>query len=377
MSCVIKGSTKDFTHLNTVFENFMLPLVSMIRTYLITDNVGVEVILPDNKKLKSLFHNSNWQHLLAPNHYEETTYENLQHLPASQFVNAEEQFAAVDQAINVLLSSLPVTSRDSIKALEWSINEITDNVLNHSQSRAGGFIQASTFSKTSTVEFVVADSGLGIAKTLDIADHKKALEEAVKEGVTRNKKTNAGNGLFGSYQIATLSGEFFYILSGKASIYATSDSVKYDETKVGFYPGTLVIARINCSRENLLDEALNFNSGSHSPSYDYIEKNYENDQGWMDFIMKQEASSFGSRERGQQVKTRITNLLKSSPDQVLVIDFTDIYFISSSFADEVFGRLFNELGPLGFMNRIQFKNIDKTVRGLIDRAIIQRANSES
>ena len=56
----------------------------------------------------------------------------------------------------------------------------------------------------------------------------------------------------------------------------------------------------------------------------------------------------------------------------VVVDFTDVSVISSSFADEVFGRLFLDLGPRAFMSRIVLRNVDPTIDGLIDRAIVQR-----
>jgi hypothetical protein len=41
----------------------------------------------------------------------------------------------------------------------------------------------------------------------------------------------------------------------------------------------------------------------------------------------------------------------------------------------VFGKLFAELGPIRFNQLCRFTNIDPTVRGLIDRAIMQRMKS--
>ena len=64
------------------------------------------------------------------------------------------------------------------------------------------------------------------------------------------------------------------------------------------------------------------------------------------------------------------NLL--SMQHLLAVDLDGIGVISSGFADEVFGRLFYELGPRSFMTRIELRNVDKTVEGLIDRAILQR-----
>src|SRR5437660_4581721 len=48
-------------------------------------------------------------------------------------VNATEQFDAVDRSINVILQSIGGLDRSRLKALEWSLNEITDNVLNHAE----------------------------------------------------------------------------------------------------------------------------------------------------------------------------------------------------------------------------------------------------
>lgn len=46
--------------------------------------------------------------------------------------------------------------------------------------------------------------------------------------------------------------------------------------------------------------------------------------------------------------------------------------MSSSFADEVFGKIFLDLGPMRFMQTIRLVNVSPTVQALIDRAITQR-----
>jgi hypothetical protein len=66
------------------------------------------------------------------------------------------------------------------------------------------------------------------------------------------------------------------------------------------------------------------------------------------------------------------NLLKMCPGQRIKIDCSEIPLVSSSFADEVFGKLFVELGPLGFMQRIIIDSVEPTVRSLVDKAISQR-----
>ncbi|MGE3145013.1 MAG: STAS-like domain-containing protein [Pseudorhodoplanes sp.] len=53
-------------------------------------------------------------------------------------------------------------------------------------------------------------------------------------------------------------------------------------------------------------------------------------------------------------------------------DFSGVHLISSSFADEVFGKLFVDLGPIRFGQLCKFTRVDPTVQNLIDRAIAQR-----
>ena len=70
----------------------------------------------------------------------------------------------------------------------------------------------------------------------------------------------------------------------------------------------------------------------------------------MIFNMKEKAAkSFGSRVGGQHVRIQIENLLRDRDH--IVLDFDGVGVISSSFADEVFGRLFVDMGFRAFTRR--------------------------
>ena len=376
--CVKRGYKDivlDFSRCTNVFENVMLPTACLARFYLVEHNVDIEIKLPTSDKLRALFHNSNWQHLISPRHFDKTTYSKGVHVPALQYTNGAEQHEAVDNVMSAVLASLDGLTRGNLKALEWSISEITDNVLNHAQSKIGGFVQVSTFGEKGTVEFIVADMGIGISRSLKINDPKRALEQAVKEGVTRDKDSNAGNGLFGSLQVATMSGGQFQLHSGNASLIANEDRVQFYKHRP-LYPGVVVIAKINCMKEGLLEKALRFKGEPYLPAYDYVEAKYEKAQaGVLEFRISEEVDSLGSREAAKTVKTKLLNLVTMNPESEVHVDFSDVYVVSSSFADEVFGKIFHELGPVQFMNKIRLVNIDKTIRGLLDRAIVQRSAS--
>ena len=88
--------------------------------------------------------------------------------------------------------------------------------------------------------------------------------------------------------------------------------------------------------------------------------------------MREESTGFGSRTAGRKLRTKCLNLLNAEPAQPLRLDWTAVPLVSSSFADELVGKLFTELGPLAFSARIRNVGMEAVVRALVDKAIMQR-----
>ena len=90
-----------------------------------------------------------------------------------------------------MLGAVPDLERSDFAAFEWAVNEITDNVLVHSNSVVGGIVQVSTFAKfRKRVQFVVADAGIGIPVSLrsgkpEIHSDMDALDQAIRRRVSR------------------------------------------------------------------------------------------------------------------------------------------------------------------------------------------------
>jgi hypothetical protein len=293
-------------------------------------------------------------------------------------MSAADQNKSVNKIMDALLSSLTHLTRGDLAAIEWSVNEITDNVLNHSESATGGFVQVTTFAKKKRrVEYAVCDSGIGIPASLrrahpEITSDTDALDKAIREGFTRDKAVGQGNGLFGSYEICRISGGYFEVHSGHAHLTQNEARGLHIGREKIPYAGTLIVACIDYSKPDVLESALRFGSKAHTP-VDYIETTYESKDGQrIVFLMKREAESFGSRAAGRPVKIKIGSLASLCPSQKIFIDFSDIPLISSSFADEVLGKLFLEFGPIRFMQRFELVNTTDTVLSLIERAISQR-----
>jgi anti-sigma regulatory factor (Ser/Thr protein kinase) len=367
----------DFSQCTFTHAPPMLALAAASEYYQ-ESKVDFELILPESDNLQRLFRNSNWAHIIEPKKFPLSEYSSPIHMPALRYRTSDEQHRLVDDILNKMLSSITEFNRSHFKAIEWSINEITDNVLVHSESPRGGLIQLTAARNVKKVEFVVSDSGIGIPMSLKssglkIGSDVDALAKAIEQGVTRDKSIGQGNGLFGSYQIAVKSGANFSLHSGNATLYYSPKTGMHTRRDFTPMPGTTVVCGIDHTQPLLLEEALNIKSRGFSP-IDMIELKYESTaDGNISFVLKDESGSFGARNAGTPVRNKLKNLIRFLEiDKKVVVDFRDIQLISSSFADEVFGKLFLELGPLEFSTKLELKNIDPIVKLLIEKAIVQR-----
>ncbi|TBD47071.1 STAS-like domain-containing protein [Rhizobium ruizarguesonis] len=366
--------TLDFRKATYLSPEFMIPLVATCRNYR-RENVQFDILMPEASAQARLLSNANWAHLIAPESYESKDQQNVKHMSARQFLTAGEHFTAVDDSMSVILSSIEGIDRTRTKALEWALNEITDNVLNHAESPIGGVMQVMTFPKLKRVDLFVCDTGISIPRSLrssryDITDDTSAVRMAIEEGVTRNKSTNQGNGLYGTYKCCEVSGGEFDIVTGSVFLRYRTNDLRVGRSPIPF-TGTYVRASIRYDFERLLERALIFGGRPHDPSFDYIERTYHVDGDHVSFVVSKELNAFGSRDAGRTARTKIANLMDGGRSPV-EFDFEGVRLISSSFADEVFGKLFEDLGAIRFTQLCRFKKVDSTVQGLIDRAIQQR-----
>src|SRR5262249_18035507 len=180
-----------------------------------------------------------------------------------------------------ILSALSAFDRNHLKAIEWSLNEITDNVINHAQSPIGGLLQITNFGREhKVIEFCVCDAGIGIPASLrsghsEIRSDQEALDKAIREGVTADKRIGQGNGIYGRWRITQLSGGSFQIHAAHASLSSWPDTLHIRPETIPV-TGTLVVAGISYKKALSLEEALKFGGKSHDP-LDHVEVAYEED----------------------------------------------------------------------------------------------------
>jgi len=110
--------------------------------------------------------------------------------------------------------------------IRYIMSELIRNVLEHSLSRQGAIVCAQYYKKSNTIRIGIADTGVGIWKSINQSHTPKndieAIRMALTPGITGTTKReggterNAGAGLFFIKSIASVNSDFFVIYSGKA-----------------------------------------------------------------------------------------------------------------------------------------------------------------
>jgi len=108
--------------------------------------------------------------------------------------------------------------------MKYIVSELVRNVLEHSDSELGAVLCAQYYKKSNTIRIGIADTGVGIKESINVAhdttSHLEALRLALIPGITGTTRReggtdfNAGAGLFFIKSIAKVNRDFFIIYSG-------------------------------------------------------------------------------------------------------------------------------------------------------------------
>jgi hypothetical protein len=280
--------------------------------------------------------------------------------------------------VNGFLSSIrkSCTVEDGIlQACEWGLNEIMDNVIQHSNENTG-FFMAQILKDSRILKVSIFDYGQGIFESLKNSKYKPrhasdAISLAIQEGVTRDKKIGQGNGMWGLYNIINLNDGNLSITSGsgglnfvnrKKTIEAFNDiiilSPKQQSTSINF--------DIKLNNSISMKDAL----GGYEPKDIFIE-NLEDEFDRIIYKITEQSSGTGTRQSGERIRNEIMNIYKSAKKPV-ILDFEGVGIIASSFADELIGKLVQELGLFQFQAAFPMKNMNSTIQSIVQRSLSQR-----
>lgn len=358
----------DLERIEKVFPYPTVPVAGYIHYFKEELNVDFEFINVPSY-LKKI-------HFLSPDEINKTTTGQ-----GSSFLDRVWLFHSSDDVhtlVNGFLSSIRkscTVEEGILQACEWGLNEIMDNVIQHSDVNTG-FVMGQVLKDSRILKISIFDYGRGIFQSLRNSIHRPrnasdAISLAIQEGVTRDQKVGQGNGMWGLYNIINLNDGNLQIISGKGGLnyvnrnkrtesYQNIIMLNHDKQS------TAVNFDIRLSNSVSMKEAL----GGYEPVDLFIE-NLEDEHDRVIYKIIEQSSGTGTRQSGLRIKNELINIYKSAKKPV-IIDFEGVGIIASSFADELIGKLITELGLFQFQAAFPMKNMNPTIQAIVQRSVSQR-----
>ena len=286
------------------------------------------------------------------------------------FTTAEEQNDLVREMLEIALHGA-ILARGVLDALTWGINELMDNVLVHAQSPIGGLTQCVYSAQRKSVSFTVVDTGRGVLRSIregyNANSDEAALRLAVEEGVTRDREVGAGRGLTGALNITKASRGRFLLHSGSAYVKLRNNKI-WSEGKQGWrHRGTIVHFELSTQREIDVARAL-----WGVPLESHLRLTYEDDDLQMRFRVALDAQNFGNRATGRRLRNKLTNMYGEFRGKRLIVDFSGIPLVSSSFADEFIAKFAVRIGTAAFEEKVGFVGLSDINRLAIEQSCERR-----
>ncbi len=358
----------DLSSVISAFPNGMVPMISVVEKQR-KNGLQVKIIPPSKSDVNYLFEKNGWYHFLSPTEHPATGLSARRRYGLHPFSSDQELNDTVNYLVASVLQSANL-AEGLPQAFEWIANELAGNVLVHAEVKHG-WIQAVTYPEHQRLSLVVCDSGIGIPRSMratfsDLPTDLEALELSVKGQVTSKPEFGQGNGLAGSIAIVINGAGTLSLTSGKARLVIMEKRVQ----PKSWYPsfdGTMIDLQLNTDQPIILEQSL----WGHKP-INLFETHFQDDKGDLQFGLKDYETSFGNRITGQRIRNMIENMLRNNIESSVSVDFLNVAVISSSFADECFGKLAVKMGLLQFGRRIKITNANALCYTIIERIVEQR-----
>ena len=285
------------------------------------------------------------------------------------------QVADLTQAYINSISHQSICEEGVLKSLIWCINEVMDNVLVHSESEFG-MVLAQYHPQKKHIAFCIYDSGIGIFNSMrDSIHHPKteidSLSLAVQEGIGDGK--GQGNGLYGLFEIVKENHGRLTLSSGNASIMLLDDGYlnKYEHIPFISYKNKSTTVDFQFDLNNPVNLEKVFKSIGGFDGFDIRIDDMINESGYLEYDIFDNGQGTATREAGSYLRYDIENILKREKKKI-ILDFSKVQTVSSSFIDELIAKMFLDIGFVNFNDLIQIKNMNRDVRLLCERSLYMR-----
>ena len=293
--------------------------------------------------------------------------------------NSSAQVAAFTQKCVDAISQQVVCEEGIFDSLVWCINEVMDNVLVHSES-SFGYVMAQLHTHSKHIAICISDTGIGIYNSLKGSTHHPrssidALTLAIQEGVGDGQ--GQGNGLFGLSQIIKSNRGRLSLTSGPACLNISEDANANKLDRLPYvnkeHHGTIVDFQLDLNNKVDIYEA--FSSIGGFDGFDIRIDDMLQDDDSLLYSVYEHCRGTATREAGRLLRNDILNTINRAKTRI-VLDFTGITTVSSSFIDEMIAKLMLDLGLIRFNQVVSIKGMNDTIRFLCERSSYMRIYEE-
>ena len=286
-----------------------------------------------------------------------------------------EGIANLTDAFIKKIRTSEVVEEGVLRGITWCIYETMDNVLQHSNC-VKGMAMGQLMKESHRIAISIFDYGRGILNSFKESNYphaprsaQDAITLALQEKVTRDPRIGQGNGMWGLSELVINNGGLLRIISGGSGLQISQGNNAVIPSSQCLFFGvrngcTLVDFQLDyCSKINI-DEIL-------GGMLDLWMEDHETEDGEIKIRLLDEADGTGSRQAANRLRNVILNAISDRHCRVS-IDFGGINFLSSSFADELLGKLIAEFGLVNFMHTFKLENITPQNKVIINRSVQQR-----
>lgn len=291
------------------------------------------------------------------------------------YLDPNQASALARQVVNGLEHRI-VCETGVLEALSLCLYEALDNVFEHSNASSGYFM-GQIHQRNAQLTMSIVDAGIGARQSFQGSKHRPAtdfdaLTLAIQSGVSRTGDKR-GNGLYFLQETAQQNGGRLVLKSGTGNLRLERGNVRGDNTCASPFAAGRGGFAIDWQVELQAAVSLKSALGLSMPNLDFESR--QDDLGQVVVAIGDHEAGTGSRTAAAQLRAYLTNLLNQGASAVQ-LDFAGVAVVSASFADEVIGKLAEELGPLAFMQRFELRNMTPLISGLLDRAIKLRLSTD-
>jgi len=293
-----------------------------------------------------------------------------------RFDNGAEQGALVNAMVLELDKTVNL-AKGVKQCFEWCLNEVTDNVLNHSspRGRAHGYVMVQFVPDENRLKACVFDVGIGLRQSFvgssyDPKDAADAIRLAIGKGVTNGK--GQGNGLWGLHEMVKIGKHGRLHIRSDGAEYLFDPAAGIDSQRISWslpgFPGTTTVDfQMVCTESTRLQDVF----GEDYVSVDLWQENREQTDGSLLLKVRELASGFGSRESAREVRHVVENAIDNGR-KFVVLDFEGVETCSSSFIDELLVKLVAKYGAVTYPNSFKVENLKGLTAGLANFSAAQR-----